>query len=243
MLPWDAALGAQPHTQGLGTLPNVGLLDAFEAKIDSLVNGAFARAFNAEVQPVELAAALQREMDDRAATLDAHRTITVNYFEIDLAPRDHERLAPHLQTLASELSTLVKEHAAAQQLTLMGPVAMSFTEDADLDTGVFRVRSKSRQAPGAAMSGGPRLVLADGQQIPLVRTVTQLGRSKEANIHIDDVGASRAHCEIVLGDVIKVRDLGSTNGTYVDGSRVAEADLIDGSRITLGSTTLTLRTM
>ena len=220
----------------------MGLLDAFEAKLDSLVNGAFARAFNAEVQPVELAAALQREMDDRAATLDAHRTITVNNFDIDLSPRDYERLMSHIQTLAAELSTLVKEHAAAQQFTLMGPVAISFSEDTDLDTGVFRVRSTSRQAPGASASGGPRLVMADGQELALVRTVTQLGRSKDANIHVDDVGASRAHCEIVIGDVIKVRDLGSTNGTYVDGTRIAEAELKDGSRITLGSTTLTLRT-
>jgi len=47
----------------------VGLLDRFEQRLDRLVNGAFARAFKAEVQPIELASALQREMDDRSAVV------------------------------------------------------------------------------------------------------------------------------------------------------------------------------
>ena len=218
------------------------ILEAFEARIDSLVSGAFARAFNAEVQPVELAAALQREVDDSAVTLDEFRSITSNTFEIDLSVADHQRLAGHFATLASELASLVKEHANNQQLTLVGPISIEFAEDADLDLGVFRVRSASRQAPGApAVSTTPRLVLANGDEFPLVRTVTQLGRSKDANIHIDDVGASRAHCEIILATPIRVRDLGSTNGTFVDGARIAEVELTDGARITLGSTTLTLR--
>ena len=53
----------------------MGLLERFEDSLDRLVNGAFARAFKAEVQPVEIASALQREVNDRAAVIDRSRTV------------------------------------------------------------------------------------------------------------------------------------------------------------------------
>ncbi len=231
------------HPQPAITLAKVSILDAFEARLDRLVNGAFARAFTAEVQPIEIAAALHREMDDRAAVIDKARTITPNVFHLDLSARDYERLTVYAEALQAELAGVVAEHAQSQAYVLVGPVEVLLAEDADLDVGVFRVRSQARPAPGApAIAGAARLVFPNGKEVPLVSTVTKLGRGTDVNVHIDDTGASRTHCEIVLGSPIKVRDLNSTNGTFVNGERINEVDAIDGTRITIGTTTVVLRT-
>ena len=77
---------------------------------------------------------------------------------------------------------------------------------------------------------------------PLVRAVSRLGRGSDTDIRVEDPGASRNHCEIVLGQPVLLRDLNSTNGTLVNGQRVAQAELVDGSTITIGTTSLVFRT-
>ena len=71
----------------------MGVLDRFERRLEGLVSGAFARAFKSEVQPIEIAGALQRECDDRAAIVSRGRTMVPNDFVVELGPHDHERLA------------------------------------------------------------------------------------------------------------------------------------------------------
>jgi hypothetical protein len=224
----------------------VGLLDRFEAKLDSLVNGAFARAFKAEVQPVEIAAALQREMDDRAAIVARGRTVIPNVFSVELSPHDYQRLSVYSDALSGELAGMVREYAEEQRYTFLGGVEVGLGEDDELETGIFRVRSEARAdvnaapSPALADTGHPRLE-GSGAAYPLVRAVTRIGRGSDADIRVDDPGVSRSHCEIVLGTPAVVRDLGSTNGTFVDGTKVGQAALVDGSRVQVGSTTLVYR--
>lgn len=227
----------------------MGLLERFEDSLDRLVNGAFARAFKAEVQPVEIASALQREVDDRAANLDRQRTVVPNVFHIELSLHDYNRLAVFRDALVTELAELVTSYSREQHYTLLGEVAISLGEDDELETGIFRVRSEARAevraATGAsgqadAVAGQPRLVV-QGNAYPLVRAVTRIGRGTDCDIRIDDPGASRRHCEIVVGSPVIVRDLGSTNGTMLNGQKVNEAPMDDGATITIGSTTLQFR--
>jgi hypothetical protein len=222
----------------------VGLLDRFEDRLDRLVNGAFARAFKSEVQPVEIAAALQKEMDDRAAVVSRGRTVVPNVFSTELSPTDDERLSVYRDTLEGELSGLVEEYARQQDYTLLGPVEVALGRDDALDTGIFRVRSSSRSAVHGAsappLPGQPSLTVG-GTHFPLMAPITRLGRGAEADLRIDDPGVSRLHCEVVLGTPAVVRDLDSTNGVSVDGSRVTQAALVDGSTITVGQTTLVYR--
>lgn len=222
----------------------MGLLDRFEDRLDRLVNGAFARAFKSEVQPVEIAAALQKEMDDRAAVVARGRTVVPNIFTTDLSPTDDERLSVYRDTLEGELAGLVEEYARQQDYTLLGPVEVVLGRDDALDTGIFRVRSSSRSAVHGAsappLPGQPSLTVG-GTHFPLTSPVTRLGRGTEADLRIDDPGVSRVHCEVVLGSPALVRDLDSTNGVSVDGSRVTQAALVDGSTITVGQTTLVYR--
>lgn len=224
----------------------MGLLDRFEDRLDKMVNGAFARAFKSEVQPVELAAALQKEMDDRSAVVARGRTVTPNVFTIDLSPHDDERLSVYRDTLQTELAGVVTEYAEEQSYALIGPAEVKLDLDDSLETGIFRVHSEARAAVVSAKASGaapgqPYLEVG-GTAYPLVRAVSRLGRGTDADIRVEDPGVSRNHCEIVLGTPAIVRDLGSTNGTSVDGSRVTQAALVDGSTIVIGTTSMVYRT-
>jgi Protein of unknown function (DUF3662)/FHA domain len=230
----------------------VGLLDRFEQRLDRMVNGAFARAFKAEVQPVEIASAMQREMDDRAAVVSRGRTVVPNVFAVDLSAHDHERLSVYSDTLTTELAGMASEYAEEQRYTFVGAVAVSLDRDDSLDTGLFRVRSEARgevasaphgsRTPSAPPAGaGHARLVADDIAHPLTRAVTRLGRGTDVDIRIDDPGVSRHHAEILLGREVLLRDLGSTNGTYVDGVQVGEVVLHDGAVVQIGATRLTFR--
>ena len=223
----------------------MGLLDNFEKKLDRMVNGAFAKAFKSEVQPVEIAAGLQRELDDRATIVSRARTVVPNVFVVELSHADFERLAAFESTVNEELAGLVREYAQQQRYAFVGAAEVHLAEDESLGTGVFRIRSEVRPGPNdepavaVDVSGEPHLEV-EGMTYPL-GAVTRLGRGTDVDIRIDDPGVSRHHAEIVLGTDVTLRDLGSTNGTLVNGRMVTSAQLVDGALIQLGSTTLTYR--
>lgn len=140
----------------------MGLFDRVEAKLAATINGAFARAFKAEVQPVEIAAAMRKAMDDKAAILDADRAIVPNAYVIELSPQDHERLTAYADLLTEELIASAEEHLTTQHYRAAGHITIAFDKIDSLETGVFRVRSTSdRNArPGKATTNehgrGPR---------------------------------------------------------------------------------------
>ncbi|EAP97919.1 hypothetical protein JNB_13183 [Janibacter sp. HTCC2649] len=304
----------------------MGLFDRMEGKLERAVNGVFAKAFRAEVQPVEIASAIRRAMDDRAASSGRSRSVVPNVFTIELSETDFERLTDHGQELENELIAAAEEHADSQHYQPGGPIDILFDEDADLETGVFRIRPSTAKRPRATgMTGqhqpvrratayddedyddayageSPAAAVAppvptpaparparpapsrprhepvdddlgetaayrpakppakkkrtnpadrpwldvDGERYPLMGAITILGRDDSADIILDDPGISRQHSEIrVTQDgphtVATIRDLGSTNGTFVGGERVTSEHLEDGDRITVGRTSVTYR--
>ena len=225
----------------------MGVLDRFERGVERAVSGVFARAFRSEVQPVEVASALRRELDDRAAVLSRGRTLVPNSFIVELGPTDHDKIASWQDTLADELVAAVTQHADKQRYSFVGPVRVDFHEADDLETGVFRVLSstvKGRTAPATprtSTAGRPRLDV-DGRGHVLTEAVTVIGRGSEADVVLDDPGVSRRHAEVrVSAQGARLSDLSSTNGTFVDGERVSSVDLFDGATITVGRTELVFR--
>ena len=224
----------------------MGVLQRFERRIEDMVNRPFARAFKAEVQPVEIASALQRECDDRAAIVARGRTMVPNAFTVALGPHDHERLNVYAEALGQELAAMVREHAEEQRYVFIGPVSVTFERDEELPTGRFQVRSA---AVAGATGRGQDTLSAGGAGVPwvevgsttyaLARPTTRIGRGADADLRIDDPGISRNHAELRRsGGDVTVVDLGSTNGVVVDGERVEQARLRNGSRVVMGSTTL-----
>src|SRR5579875_2130067 len=232
-----------------------------------MVEGAFARAFKSELQPVEVASAVQREMDDRAAIVAQGRTLVPNDFVVELAESDHERLDMYEDSLGVELANLARDYAKEQGYSFVGPVRMRFEGVDDLATGTFRIRSgvirgstveggEIRQPAsdlprpmGGGFAGGPRLIVrtpdaGGGRQhtYELVTPITLLGRGTDCDLRLVDPGVSRHHAELrVEGGNVVLVDLGSTNGTFVNGQPVKHVALADGMQIMLGRTTLIFR--
>ncbi|WP_406201223.1 DUF3662 and FHA domain-containing protein [Kitasatospora sp. NBC_01560] len=124
----------------------MGVLKKFEQRLEGLVNGTFAKVFKSEVQPVEIAGALQRECDNNASIWNRDRTVVPNDFIVELSPHDHERLSPYSSQLGAELAGMVREYAEAQRYSFMGPLQVNLEKADDLDTGLYRVRSRTLAA-------------------------------------------------------------------------------------------------
>lgn len=229
----------------------MGMLQRFESRLEHAVSGAFAKAFRSAVQPVELAAALQREVDNSAQILSRNRRLVPNTFHISLSELDYGRLAPYQDTLVRELIEMLREHADEQHYVFAGQVGIDLEQDDSLVTGRFRVRSSAtasvsdRRSSGGSDAGSDRsgvVLEINGTPHPVEPPGVVIGRGAEAGLRISDPGISRRHAEIrVQGRGATVVDLGSTNGTTVDGAKVREATLRDGQRIRVGNTDVVVR--
>ena len=225
----------------------MGVLQRFERRIEEMVNRPFARAFKAEVQPVEIASALQREVDARAAIVSRGRTMVPNEFVVVLGEHDHERLSTYTEALGSELASMVSEHAKEQHYAFLGPVSVTFERDDGLETGRFHVRSEAvagavaadpSRGSGAGRTGNPWLEVGS-TTYALTGPTTRIGRGNDTDLRIDDPGISRNHAEVrQQGGDVTIVDVGSTNGIVINGRRVQQARLDDGAAVVLGSTTL-----
>ncbi|MGW2549947.1 FhaA domain-containing protein [Streptomyces sp. NPDC001635] len=137
----------------------MGVLKKFEQRLEGLVNGTFAKVFKSEVQPVEIAGALQRECDNNATIWNRDRTVVPNDFIVELSTPDFERLSPYSGQLGDELAGMVRDYAKQQRYTFMGPIKVHLEKADDLDTGLYRVRSRTlasstdQQGPAAAAAG------------------------------------------------------------------------------------------
>ncbi|MHC6591719.1 FhaA domain-containing protein [Arthrobacter sp. C152] len=236
----------------------MGLLDKVERGIEKAVRGVFSTGSKAQVEPVEIASRLRREVDHKAITVAAGRTLVPNVFDVQLSDEDFKRAQEWGTPLAEELCDVVINHVRSQGYTLQGPVRISFRRESGLRAGDFEIASATEksQSSGAAQPR-PNVPAApsrqpvrlqpvldiDGQRYSLNAPSIILGRSSEADIHVDDTGVSRRHLEIrTENGVTSAVDLGSTNGSYVNGQRVSgSTELTDGSTITMGRTKIIFR--
>jgi hypothetical protein len=127
----------------------MGILDRFEKGLENVVNGAFAKAFRSQVEPVELAGALRREADNKAAVVSRGRTLTANHYTIELSPTDFDRLSGLESELRSDLRQVIGDHAVEQAYSFVGPVSVDFSLADDLDTGMYRVVSSTERPDGS----------------------------------------------------------------------------------------------
>lgn len=218
----------------------MGVLDSFERGLERAVNGAFARTFKSGLQPIEITAALRRDLDTKAAVVARDRILVPNQFVVRLARGDYERMSTIGPTLIDELTQLVQQHAAAQRYQFAGGIAITLKQDQALAEGVVQIDSVSVKG---TVSWTPILDVA-GKRYPILKSHTVIGRGSDADITVDDSGISRKHVEILWdGSRAQVNDLGSTNGSQLDGQRVNKAPLPPDSVITIGRTRIVFRVL
>jgi hypothetical protein len=246
------------------------VLRAIEQKLESLFEGLFGRAFRTNVQPVELARKLQKEMDDHKV-VSVSRVYVPNEYTIYLSPTDREQFSSYEASLLEELQLYLAEHARREDYALLAHPDVSLETDDDLEVGefgiatrmvqpdrsgearaaeaghtmVYRPRQQPTEAASAAELGveGEVVSLAwDGQRHEIDKRRTLIGRSKECDIQLADPNVSRRHAELRQeGAAYWVVDLDSTNGIEVNGRRLKRAKLEDGDRVTMGSTEIVFR--
>ncbi len=229
----------------------MGILERFEKKVEGAVNGAFARAFKGDVQPVEIAARLQRELDGEAKLMSRDKRLVPNEFEIGLSQHDYDKLAPYGKTLTAELAGELQTHARNLGYVFNGPIKIILQLDNKLPTGRFTVASQAvagvqtdrppERAPASSAGAGHLVLEVNGTRHPLQPPGLTIGRGTEADLRISDPSISRLHAQIRVnespdGPHIDIVDLGSTNGISVNGHKVERSTLGEGSRIQIGAT-------
>ena len=211
-------------------------LQNFERRLERLVEGVFAKAFRSGLQPVELGRRLTREMD-AGRTVGVRGMIAPNAFSFALSRADLERFQSFADALVRELGDAAREHARREGYSFLGPVEIVLQADPSLTAGVFLVSGEVRASAGGAPVGV--LVLPDGERINMAEEPLTIGRLSDCDVVLNDDSVSRRHAELRRqgGDIFLV-DLGSTNGTKVNGAGIRERRLVDGDLITVGNTSI-----
>lgn len=119
----------------------MGVLQRFERRLEGLVGTAFARLFKGQVEPVEVAKALQREAEARRAIVGQDRVLVPNRYVVELGPTDHDRLAPWETQLTNTLAEMVQEHVDDEGWSTFGDIEVTLARNEELGTGMFNVSS------------------------------------------------------------------------------------------------------
>jgi FHA domain-containing protein len=209
-------------------------LQQFERRLERLVEGAFSRAFKSGLQPVEIGRRVVREADAGRA-LGVRGTVLPNQYAVRIATEDADRFAEFEGALSAELAQAIREHARDEGAHFLGPVRVEIQRDERVHLGEMRVDATIVEGAGDWAS----LTLPGGARVPLGEDRVLIGRMADCRISLSDSQVSRRHAEVRRGERgYLIVDLGSTNGTKVNGTVVKERWLTDGDEIVVGDTRL-----
>jgi hypothetical protein len=226
----------------------VAILRDFERRLEGLVEGLFAKTSRSGLQPVELAKRLMREMD-AGKVVGLRGVVAPNRFVFTLSSDDGARFEQAEQALAGELQQVARDVAGERGWGLVGPPDVDFEIDEGLRRGQFRleaslVEGAERVAPAPAGSGAALVIHESGaaRTVRISEATVTIGRLPECEVVVHDPGASRRHAQVARqGTAWTVTDLGSTNGTQVNGRTMQQHVLADGDRITIGTSVIEFR--
>jgi hypothetical protein len=208
----------------------VGFLDKAEARIENMVVSMFSKLSKKQLQPIEISQAVKNAMDVAATAPGKDRKLVPHRYLLKLNPQDKDNLSDQL---LRAISSEVANYAGQKSYQLTGQLELKVLADQKVAKGRIQVGSA---AVGSLVSWKP-IISYGSERRELSSGTTTFGRDDSADVAIDDRGLSRIHFEIAFnGDIAAIRDLQSTNGTFVDGSRVNEVVLRSGSKINAGRT-------
>ncbi|BDZ45403.1 hypothetical protein GCM10025866_13120 [Naasia aerilata] len=147
----------------------MGILDNFERGLERAVNGAFARTFKSSLQPIEITAALRKELDTHAAIVARDRILAPNRFTVRLSPTDFERMSAMGPSLTDELTALVQQHAKTQGYQFAGALSISLAPDESVADGLVQVDSGTARGGEVAWTA---VVDVAGKRYPLSRAAS-----------------------------------------------------------------------
>ena len=238
------------------------LLSKLESTLEGLVEGVFSRAFRAPLQPIEVAKRITREMETHR-TVSVNATYVPNVYTVYLAPRAFATFSAVRDRLLTELEQYLRDFANEQRYQSVGVMAVLLAEDDTLKSSETRIDVASdahalpsgqpppppvAQLPNsqmqAVLASAPAVALEvmngaeKGRRISLSEGLT-LGRGATNAVSLSSRGVSRRHADIVQqGNHWVLRDLGSTNGIYVNQKKITTHILRPGDLIAIGDAIL-----
>ncbi len=206
------------------------VLKGVENRLERLFERGLTRPFKSTLQPIEIGQRIVREID-LTRRLTNRGPISPNEVKVWLGAADAERFEGFQRALISELAETVRQHALNEGYNFVGPVSVEIFVDDDLKMGDVVV-----QANFVGGDSQPRLLVGDGRTFVVGDHPLVIGRSPDVDVVINDTDVSRRHAEVWrTTEGVAVRDLGSTNGTYVNGHRVTAVSLSPRDDMTIGS--------
>ncbi|MCI0545367.1 MAG: FHA domain-containing protein [Actinobacteria bacterium] len=198
----------------------------FERRLERILEGVAGRVFSGRLHPAEIAGRLAREAD--FARFD-HETgpATANLYTLMVNPRD---LNTDPAELAQSLTEELERHTTDQGLRLEGPCRVEIETSAEVSPGTVTCHVEVVPGPGVTWA---RLV-ATGETHDVERNRVLIGRRSGADVTLPHDDVSRSHALLWReGGRYWVRDLGSANGTTVDGTRVGDdpLEILPGSAL------------
>lgn len=211
----------------------------FEDRLERAVEGTVSRFFRSGLQPVEFGRKLLREMDGHRSVSVGGATIVPNAYRFSINDADLEAFADIRQTLTRELADEARSHARSEDYKFVGPVEVDFEADNTVRRGTMSVEGRFVEGEGGGVPG--ILLLPTGDEVPLGEFTVTIGRHQDSMIVLADPNVSRNHAEIApSGDGFVVTDLGSTNGTRINGTKiVGPHQLREGDEVRFGNTAMT----
>jgi Protein of unknown function (DUF3662)/Inner membrane component of T3SS, cytoplasmic domain len=250
--------GVGGRSEASGRLSPVRALSRLERFIERLVEQPSTRLFGTRLQPVQVLRRIERAME-AGRHADGGRTLVPDQFRVRLHPDDLAALEP-AEDVASELASGALTFARDHGYALRGRPSVTLAGDESLRAGQVEVGARVSPAAvppdGDQADGGTRVfevpvvrapdVILDvkepgraARRIPVAGSPIRIGRAPECELVLKDSRVSRRHARLHARDgVLVLTDLGSTNGTRVNGHRVTEVVLGAGDRISVGDTNL-----
>jgi hypothetical protein len=189
-----------------------------EEMLAGLVEGTFGRVFRSEVQPIQIAHKLAREMLEHR-TVSVSRVYVPNEYVVYLSPEDRARYAEVEDEVIDELGAYLLEQARAEQVTLASRPLISFETDADLSLGEFGIQARLVRTGEAAADGdddlqqgehGHTMIYSTSERLRAPLSTGRSTRSPRALLIVDGrrmlvpprggvIGRSR-ECDVVIDD-------------------------------------------
>jgi hypothetical protein len=204
-----------------------------ESRLERFFERGLSRPFKGSVQPVEIGQRLVREMD-LGRRVSNKGLVAPNHIKIWLSTTDAKRFEGFQRALISELAETARQHAVNEGYNFVGPVNVEIFVDDSLAGGAIKLAT--------AFVGGesqPRVVMGDGISYPIGQRPLVVGRLSECDIVINSSNVSRRHAEFWrTSEGVAVRELGSTNGTFVNGHRIQAVSITPRDEVEIGGETL-----
>ena len=243
----------------------MGVLRRAESGVEKAFFRVFGRKAGMDVTPVELARKLVKEMEEGRVTASSSVYVP-HVYSVYLCPRDWARYESHTDSLTRQLESYLVQHARRERYRMLFAPTVTLMCDPDLEPGQFGISTApatgsapadgghgGQELPAAELAGpagaapgpagaAPRLTLRQGRRArEFTASRVLLGRAAEADFQIEDPNVSRRHAVLFWDQGrLYLRDLGSTNGTLLNGKVVNSAMVHAGDVIRLGTSELTV---